>query len=64
MDLWKKIQTLKDEAIYRAYLAGEPLHVISKTYRVNINDIKEIVKKYEKQKSDGEKRSFKSCKFV
>lgn len=64
MDLWKRIRTLKEEAIYHAYLAGEPLHVISKTYRVNVNDVKEIVRRYEKQKGDGEKRNFKHCKFT
>lgn len=61
---WRKLSKLKEEVIYHAYLAGEPLHVISKMYRVNINDVKEIVKRYEKQRGDGEKRNFKPCKFV
>jgi len=48
---WKeKLNEVKKELIYQAYLAGEPLEVVSKVYSVSLDEVERVIK--EKQSEE------------
>jgi len=48
---WKeKLNEVKKELIYQAYLAGEPLEVVSKVYCVSLDEVERVIK--EKQSEE------------
>ena len=57
MDFWdkvikwkEKLNEVKKELIYQAYLAGEPLEVVSKVYSVSLDEVERVIK--EKQSEE------------
>jgi len=56
---WKeKLNEVKKELIYQAYLAGEPLEIVSKVYRVSLDEVERVIK--EKQSEEAKIERSKS----